>query len=174
MTDIDLDRQLRDELDRLPPPDLAERVEARLRATPDVGGRDLYRRMPERNPLRVALTVGTALLVFAAAAAFVWAAFVPGSERRPAATQATLGLPLFVNGEIVEVSDGTATVVAGWPRPTAPYQPPIETDQGILALAPGRRESTSGSGPRTAARSEWRKARHSRSPSRPRGPWRTA
>ena len=138
MTDIDLDRQLRDELDRLPPPDLAEGVEARLRATPDVGGRDLYRRMPERNPLRVALTVGTALLVFAAAGAFVWAAFLPGSERRPAATQATLGLPLFLNGEIVEVAEGTATVVAEWPRPTAPYQPPVETDQGILALAPGR------------------------------------
>jgi hypothetical protein len=138
MTDNDLDRRLRDELDRLRPPDLAEGVEARLRATPEVGGLDLYRRRLEGSPVRVALTVGTALLLFAAAGALVWAAFLPGSERRPAATEATLGLPLFLNGEIVEVSQGTATVVAEWPRPTAPYQPPVETDQAILALAPGR------------------------------------
>jgi hypothetical protein len=115
MTDNDLDRQVRDELDRLRPPDLAEGVEARLRATPEVGGRDLYRRKFEGSPLRVALTVGTALLLFAAAGAFVWAAFLPGSERRPAATEAALGLPLFLNGEIVEVAEGTATVVAEWP-----------------------------------------------------------
>lgn len=58
----------------------------------------------------------------------------------PSATEtsvprATLGLRLFANGEIVEVTDGDERVLARWPSRIAPYLPPIETRHGFVGLS---------------------------------------
>ena len=59
------------------------------------------------------------------------------SATESAAPQATLGLHLFANGEIVEVIDGHQRVVARWPSRIAPYLPPIETRHGFVGLSRG-------------------------------------
>ena len=51
---------------------------------------------------------------------------------------ATLGLHLFVNGKIIEVTDGDPRVIARWPSRSAPYLPPIETPHGFIGLARDR------------------------------------
>jgi hypothetical protein len=55
-----------------------------------------------------------------------------------APASATLGLRLFVDGEVLEVAEGTATLLARWPESTAPYAPPEETVRGFVGFAPGR------------------------------------
>jgi hypothetical protein len=50
---------------------------------------------------------------------------------------ATLGSRLFVDGEVLEMAEGTATLLASWPESTAPYAPPVETVRGFVGFAPG-------------------------------------
>jgi hypothetical protein len=66
------------------------------------------------------------------------------SEPSPSATgatvsQATLGLHLFTNGEIVQVIGGNERVVAEWPSRIAPFVPPMETRHGFVGLSRGRK-----------------------------------
>jgi hypothetical protein len=51
----------------------------------------------------------------------------------------TLELDLFVEGRIVEVSDGVETVLAEWPAVAAPYLPPARARNGFVGLAYGPR-----------------------------------
>ncbi len=132
----DLEERLRDELDNLHPPDLATAVDARLAA--GANGQIQSDRSRGRDRLRVALVAATVLLLAAPVAILLWNAFQPATERRPAGTDATLGLRLFVDGQILEVSQGETRLVAEWPAPAAPYAPPVEGKFGIVGLAYGR------------------------------------
>ena len=61
---------------------------------------------------------------------------VAGPVARPISGQGpTLRLPLFVDGEVVSVRDGKPTLVARWPSPTAPYEPPVVVPGGFVGLS---------------------------------------
>lgn len=132
----DLAERLCDELDNLRPPDLAPAIAARL-AAGDVGQTAVGGALRRRDRLRIALVAATVLLLAVPVAALLWNAFEPASQRRPTATEPTLGLRLFVDGRIQEISRGETRLVGEWPGPVAPYAPPLEGDFGIVGLAYG-------------------------------------
>jgi hypothetical protein len=47
----------------------------------------------------------------------------------------TLRIPLFVDGTIVSVENDERTIVARWPSPTAPYEPPVAVPGGFVGLS---------------------------------------
>jgi len=63
----------------------------------------------------------------------------PPTATEPGDLQATLGLRVFTNGEIIEVAGGDERVVAEWPSRTAPYLPPVETRHGFVGLSQAKR-----------------------------------
>ena len=63
----------------------------------------------------------------------------PQSRASPVDVHTTLGLDLFIEGRIVEVTDGDEMVLADWPGRAAPYIAPSRARRGYVGLAYGPR-----------------------------------
>lgn len=112
--------------------------------TPAADGGSCPHMPRSRSDIRRALRLLPFLPLTATLLACTGGAAPPSTGDAPASSRATgsspaqgptLRLPLFVDGEVVSLRHGQPTLVARWPSPTAPYEPPVVVPGGFVGLS---------------------------------------